>query len=62
MKRVAVVGVTRSGKTTLAITLSQRLGVPHIELDALYWQPNWTPPADRGEFRPVIAAYAAAEG
>jgi adenylate kinase family enzyme len=62
MKRVAVVGVTGSGKTTFASTLSQRLGVPAIELDAFYWQPNWTPPADRDEFRSVIAAYAAADG
>lgn len=41
--RAAVVGVTGSGKTTLARQLSQQLKIPHVELDALYWGPNWTP-------------------
>src|SRR5690606_12994556 len=42
-KRVAVVGTTGSGKSVLARTLSQRLDIPHVELDAFYWQPDWTP-------------------
>jgi adenylate kinase family enzyme len=42
MRRVAVVGVTGSGKTTLARELARRMGVPHIEIDAIYWGPNWT--------------------
>lgn len=44
MKRVAIVGTTGSGKTTVARQLSQALHVPHVELDALYWGPNWTEP------------------
>jgi adenylate kinase family enzyme len=44
-RRIVVVGTTGSGKTTLACQLSQRLGIPHVELDALYWAPNWTPVA-----------------
>ena len=40
-RRVAVIGSSGSGKSTLARTLSTWLGVPHIELDALNWQPEW---------------------
>lgn len=46
MKRVWVIGNTGSGKSTLAAALAARLGVPHIELDALHWGPNWTPNKD----------------
>jgi adenylate kinase family enzyme len=42
-QRIAVVGTTGSGKTTLARQISQRLIIVHVELDALYWEPNWTP-------------------
>jgi adenylate kinase family enzyme len=41
-RRIVVIGSTCSGKTTLAAQLAQRLGVRHVELDALHWQPNWT--------------------
>lgn len=42
-RRIAVVGTSGSGKTTLAHRLAQQLGIPHVELDALHWDPNWTP-------------------
>ncbi len=42
-RRIAVVGTTGSGKTTLAGQLSQRLAIPNVELDALHWEENWTP-------------------
>jgi len=41
MERIVVVGTSGSGKTTLARCLAKRLDIPHIELDALYWKPNW---------------------
>ena len=44
-RRIAVVGTSGSGKTTLAHRLAERLGIPHVELDALHWGPNWTPVA-----------------
>jgi adenylate kinase family enzyme len=40
--RVAIVGTSCSGKSTLARELSRRLGTPHVELDALFWGPEWT--------------------
>lgn len=40
--RVNVVGTSGSGKSTFARALAARLGAPYVELDALYWLPNWT--------------------
>jgi adenylate kinase family enzyme len=60
LDRVAVIGTSCSGKTTLARTLAKTLDVPHIELDAIHWQPNWCPrPLD--EFRQLTEAAVAAE-
>jgi adenylate kinase family enzyme len=39
--RIAVVGTTGSGKTTLAKALAAQLALPYIELDALNWQAGW---------------------
>ncbi len=41
MQRISVVGTSGSGKTTLAKQISQRLTIPHVELDYLHWEPNW---------------------
>jgi adenylate kinase family enzyme len=41
MQRVIVIGTTGSGKTIASAALAKALGVPHIELDALAWGPNW---------------------
>ena len=43
MHRVNVVGTSCSGKTTLARALAERLDVPHVEFDALFWDRDWTP-------------------
>jgi adenylate kinase family enzyme len=40
-KRIVVVGVTSSGKSTLAERLARCFDLNYIELDALHWEPNW---------------------
>ena len=42
MTRYVVIGTSGSGKTTLARQIAARLEIPHIELDALHWEPGWT--------------------
>jgi adenylate kinase family enzyme len=42
MRRIAVIGTSCSGKTTLARRLAAELSCPHLELDAFHWGPNWT--------------------
>jgi adenylate kinase family enzyme len=44
-RRIAVVGTTGSGKTTVARRLAAHHRVPHVELDALHWGPNWAEPS-----------------
>ena len=44
--RISVIGTSGSGKTTLARKISQRLAIPHIELDYLHWEPNWVEVSD----------------
>jgi adenylate kinase family enzyme len=39
--RFTVVGTSGSGKTMVASHIAQRLGIPHVELDALHWEPGW---------------------
>ena len=59
MKRVLVVGPTGSGKTTFAKKLSLALDAPHIEIDKLFWRPNWQQPDDSDFFPEVTKAIQA---
>jgi adenylate kinase family enzyme len=58
-QRISVVGTTGSGKTTVARQISSRLKLPYIELDALYWDENWTGVSDQVFRERVIAAVQA---
>ena len=55
MERVSIVGSAGAGKTTLAGELARRLGLEHVELDALYHLPGWRRP-DPEDFRARVAA------
>lgn len=43
MRRILIIGAGGAGKSTLAGTLGQKLGIPVYHLDSLFWKPNWTP-------------------
>jgi adenylate kinase family enzyme len=59
--KIAVVGTSGSGKTTVARVLARRFGVPHVELDALFHGPGWTEtPVE--EFRRRVAAATQGSG
>jgi len=40
-RRIVVYGPAGSGKTTVAASIAKSTGVPHIELDAVFWLPDW---------------------
>lgn len=43
--RIAVVGPVAAGKTTLSAAIADHTGLPRIDLDDLFWGPDWTPRA-----------------
>ena len=44
MNRIIVVGTTGSGKSKVAKELAEKLGFTYIQMDLLFWEPNWTEP------------------
>ncbi|MEZ0449140.1 toxin [Cellulomonas sp. ICMP 17802] len=58
LRRLRVVGNTGSGKTTFAARAAERLGLPHLELDAVFWAADWTK-RDVDEARGLVRAFVA---
>jgi adenylate kinase family enzyme len=54
MQRIVVIGTSGSGKSTLAEALADRINAKFIDMDALYWQPNWEATPDE-VFRAKLA-------
>jgi len=55
IERVNVIGTSGSGKSTFGRELGEHLQLPFIEMDSVYWGPNWTEATDE-EFFPKIEA------
>ena len=61
MRRIAIIGTTGSGKSVLSEQLAHTLSLPPIELDALFWMPDWQPALiELFQFR--VEAATSAEG
>lgn len=53
MKRILIIGNAGSGKTTFALELAEKTGLPLVHLDKLYWKGYWEHTA-REEFDVVL--------
>ena len=60
MRRIIVVGCPGSGKTSLALKLGRKLGLPVVHLEVLYWRPDWKA-SDKASFRARVADAIAGE-
>jgi adenylate kinase family enzyme len=58
--RISIIGTSCSGKTTIAKLISEKLHIPHIELDALHWLPNWQE-SDNDEFLSLVSHATSAD-
>lgn len=54
MRRILIVGSGGAGKSTLATQIGQRLGLPVIHLDALFWRAGWKETA-KAEWKQTVA-------
>jgi adenylate kinase family enzyme len=58
MRRVVVVGCGGAGKSTFAVRLAARTGLPVVHLDAIYWKAGWQPSSPeewRRNLAPIVA-------
>ena len=49
MKRIVIIGCGGAGKSTLARQLGEKLDLPVVHLDSIFWLPGWVE-MDRDEF------------
>jgi adenylate kinase family enzyme len=53
--RINIVGTTGSGKSTFSKELAAVLNIPYVQIDQVYWGPDWYEPSDE-EFFPKLKA------
>ena len=59
--RINVVGTSGCGKSTVSKRIAERLNVPYIQLDELYWKPNWAESTDEELFPKLEKALSSNE-
>lgn len=61
MERIMVIGCCGSGKTTLSRKLGEKLGLPVVHLDRIFWSPGHWEHLPPGEFDQRLMAETAKE-
>lgn len=54
MERILIIGCGGAGKSTLARQLGEKLDIPVVHLDKLFWKPGWTERSEE-EFDAILA-------
>lgn len=60
--KINIIGTSGSGKSTLARRIATELALPCIEMDTLYWLPEWQGTPDDVLFAKLEAALSATPG
>jgi adenylate kinase family enzyme len=50
MKRINVIGTSGSGKSTFSRLLAHKLNYSYVEMDAIFWKPDWQESSDEEFF------------
>lgn len=58
-RRIRIVGASGAGKSRLAEEVADRCGMPRLELDAVFWDADWTH-RDAAEGRALVRGFVAA--